>query len=269
MGETILSNTVAVIDGRSQLSCCPGGFSSYVLDKNPRAIGHGVSLPVNDGGHEFALESHHRSRYRLTFVNLTYYQLGPSTIDDDGLFDLPDQLSQPSFDLVILDGHQLRTQASARPWDSDRLIISQMIISLQSVKKGGTIIVKLPHPHKPLCAKILYLFRIIAQRVWCWKPRSMHASRGSCYGVATGVGRGKEAFRVPGILRDFKRLWLSLTFGGEDGLGRFMTSGDLDFVITIDELIRHHLDWLMKIGTPSWTVQGQALHSLYQKKGIL
>jgi len=176
------------------LGCCPGGFSSYILDKNPNAKGLGISLPVADGGHEFALERCHLSRFHLTNQNLTYYQLGPALIDDQRLHNIPFKFRRRSFDLALLDGHQLRTQTSPLPWDRDRLLISQLILALQTVKAGGTIIVKLPLPHKPVAAKILYFLNRISRRLLRWKPRSMHANRGTFYAVGKGIGRRRKAF---------------------------------------------------------------------------
>ena len=174
--------------------CCPGGFSSYILNKNPNANGTGVSLPVDDGGHEFLLEERHRSRLQLFNANLTYYQLGPTVIDNERLQSLPFDIIGAPFDVVLLDGPQLRTQASALPWDIDRLLISQLILGIQSVRNGGTMILKLPLPHKPVSARILYLFDATSSRTLRWKPNIMHANRGTFYAVAKGVGGGREAW---------------------------------------------------------------------------
>ncbi|KAF8910912.1 hypothetical protein CPB84DRAFT_1743074 [Gymnopilus junonius] len=231
------------------LGCCPGGFSSHVLDKNHDATGYGISLPVVDGGHEFTLEHYHRSRFELMYQNLTYYQLGPSNFDDPRLQNLPSGITSHTFDLVLLDGHQLCTQSSALPWDKDRLLISQLIISLEAVKEGGTIVAKLPLPHRPISAKILHLFKILSSEVLAWKPKSMHGNRGTFYAVAKGIGRGPEGSRMSSLILELRALWASSTFGGE-GLGRFINPGDFDFLITTDDLIAHHLGWLTSLGTP-------------------
>ena len=248
--------------------CCPGGFSSYILDKNPNANGTGVSLPVDDGGHEFLLEEHHRSRFQLFNANLTYYQLGPTVIDNGRLQSLPFDIIEAPFDVVLLDGHQLRTQASALPWDSSRLLISQLILGMQSVKNGGTIIMKLPLPHKPVSARILHLLDTTSSRILGWKPNIMHANRGTFYAVAKGVGDGRGGHRIPSILEALKTLWVSLTFGGEEGSGRYMVPEDLDFLISMDDLVSHRLDWLTKLGTPLWNVQKTALEKFYQRRRI-
>lgn len=239
------------------------------MDKNVYAKGFGVSLPVVEGGHEYLLEEHLRSRFQLCCTNLTYFQLGPSVIDDDRLQSLPPQLKERTFDLALLDGHQLRTQVGALPWDQERLLISQLILALQSVKEGGTIVMKLPLPHKLVCAKILYLFRMLSIELRCWKPESMHINRGTFYAVARGIGKGLKGPRLPDVLVEFRKLWVSLTFGGEEGFGRPMTVKDLDFLIGTDELCGYHLDWLMKLGRPLWRVQKNALEGFYRRKGLI
>ena len=201
-------------------------------------------------------------------TNLTYYQLGPTVIDNGRLQTLPFDIIGGCFDVVLLDGHQLRTQTSALPWDNDRLLISQLILGMQSVKHGGTIIMKLPMPHKPVSARILHLFDTTSYRTLCWKPNIMHANRGTFYAVAKGVGRGRGKHKIPIILEALKALWVSLTFGGEEGSGRYMVPDDLDFLISMDDLVSYRLDWLTKLGTPLWRVQKTALEKFYVGKRI-
>ncbi|PPQ71833.1 hypothetical protein CVT26_007043 [Gymnopilus dilepis] len=251
------------------LGCCPGGFSSYVLEKNPCARGRGISLPVDEGGHKFALENHFQSRFELTCHNLTSYQMATSYIDDDRFQDLPSDICDQSYALILLDGHQLRTQTSSLPWDVDRLLISQMIIALESVKEGGTIVIKLPLPHKPLAAKILYLLRVLSTKLCVWKPRSMHSNRGTFYAVAKGVGKGLEGWRLPEMTSALKEVWTELTFGGDDGTGRFISPEDFDFLITTEDLIASHLDWLMQLGTCLWRVQEDSLRRFFIRNNIV
>ena len=130
-------------------------------------------------------------------------------------------------------------------------------------------VVKLPLPHKLVAAKILYFFSTISRQLLRWKPQSMHSNRGTFYAVAKGIGKGLNGPLIPTILLEFKKLWLSLTFGGEEGKGRRMTLEDLDFLVAADDIFSHHLDWLMEFGTPLWRVQRKALEGMYRKKGLI
>lgn len=153
--------------GRSlhYIRCCPDGFSSYILTKNPDARRIGVSLLVEDGAHEYRLEKHYLTRHKLFSANLTKYQLELYTISDSSLQYLPFEIIEGSFDIMLLDGHQLRTQISAQPGDIHRLLISQLVTPLRSVTLGGTIIIKLPLPHKPVAARILYMLDVVSTRL--------------------------------------------------------------------------------------------------------
>lgn len=253
------------------LGCCPGGFSSYTLAKNRMATGVGISLPVEQGGHAFLLEDRFSSRYDMYFGDLTSYQLGPSTIDHPRLSELPAATKTSRFDLVFLGGNRLRTQISEynAPWDVDCLLVSQLVIALQAVTIGGTLMFKLTHPDRLVTAKILYLLDMLAERLVAYKPRSMHQRKGSFYAVALGVGRGVESDRLPEVLHALKELWVEMTFGGEEGKGRFLLWGDLDFAVTTEELHRAYLDRLIELGRGVWDAQAQALHAWFKKKGVM
>jgi hypothetical protein len=58
-------------------SCCPGGFSLYILSKNTNAYGVGLSLPVSSGGHSFLIEEDLQLHLDLHLADITTYQLGP------------------------------------------------------------------------------------------------------------------------------------------------------------------------------------------------
>lgn len=250
------------------LRCCPGGFTSYILDKNAKATGLGISLDIEKGGHTYLLEEYHRHRFDLLFSDLTYYQLGPSRIINKKFRSLPLDIRLQMFDVAVLDGHFLRTHASSTPWDLHRLLISQLIMGLQAVKKGGTIVIKLSRPERVDTAKILRMLDMISLELSTCKPRSMHANRGTFYAIAKGVGHGIEAKRLPDVLDSFKRLWVELTFGGEESKGRFMNDTDLDFVIGTDDLAEEYSYRLVELVRDVWSVQAASLGSWYKRKGI-
>jgi hypothetical protein len=228
----------------------------------------GISLDTADGGHQYLLEGRLKSRHDLYYANLTLYQLGPTRIPQKGLKVIPFDIRNRMFDLAMLDGHQLRTQRSATPWDGHRLAVSQIILALQAVKVGGTVVVKFSRPELHYTARILYLLDYLSERLSTCKPRSIHASRGTFYGVAQGIGGGVDAGKLPAILESFKKLWVELTYGGE-GLGRHIQDVDLDFIISVDDLTETYLDRLIELGRDVWEVQAYALTKLLQKKGVI
>ncbi|TFK49426.1 hypothetical protein OE88DRAFT_1757165 [Heliocybe sulcata] len=264
-----MSQVMQEIDDYTQ--CCPGGFTSYVLRKNRYAKGVGVSLPAQEGGHALLLDYSLRSRLDLYSADVTGYQLGPYLIDHPRLSPIPLQLRFTSFGHAFLDGHQLRTQVSdyGAPWDIHRLLLSQLILALRIIRGGGSMVVKLSHPERVLTAQILYMLDILSEKLVIYKPGSMHATRGTFYAVAIGVGNGLEGVRLPQMLRGLQDLWVETTFGGELGQGRYMTPSDLNFAITVEDLEQTYLDRLIELGRNVWDVQAHALHRWFQKKGVI
>lgn len=257
------------------LGCCPGGFTSYILQKHHRAHGTGISLPVEQGGHPMALEQHLSSRFELHLADLLYYKLhsGHRPLLLTSMQPLPDGFAA-RFDIVILDGHFLRTYRSPAltdpdEWDRHRLLISQIVIALRSVRPGGTIVIKLSHPEKLLTAQILHMLDNLSKALCVHKPHSLHANRGTFYAIAKGIGRGPHGEKQSQYLQGLEDLWHDITFGGETGRGRFMTATDLDFIATYDDIVTTYLGRLIDLGRSVWLTQADALQVWFSKRGIL
>ncbi|KAF7363955.1 FtsJ domain-containing protein [Mycena sanguinolenta] len=249
------------------LGCVPGGFDSYILSKNSSAQGLGISSEIETGGHRFLLEDRHRSRFKIYYADLTYYRLGPLPTsvapEHKVLHALPFDTAK-RFDVVLLDGHQLRkAQPSARPGNWDRLLVSQIIIGLQAAKKGATLVIKLVDAEQINTAKLVHMFDILSTSLEAFKPRSIHATRGTFYAVAKGVGEGRAAGRLPVLVDALKELWVDLTIGGVDGAGRALNGEDLDFIVsTMDMCKPKNLDRLVDLSRRVWEVQARALAGL-------
>jgi hypothetical protein len=251
------------------MSCCPGGFSSYILSKNPNAYGVGLSLPESSGGHSFLLEEDLQPRLDLHLADVTTYQLGP--YHHPNLRSLPPSLMIFTFDLVLLDGHPLRIAEpdGLAPLNnvSDRLLISQLIIGLQSVSPFGTIVIKLSKPERPLTAKILYILDSISCELLTWKPVCMHATRPTFYAVAKGIRYTPRHAMIVHALRD---LWVRLTFGGLHGttLPRRMTHQDLNSIVSPEEMVVYK-PRLVQLSQHLWDVQRQSLEGWYKEEGLV
>ncbi|KAJ7154259.1 hypothetical protein C8R46DRAFT_448066 [Mycena filopes] len=247
------------------LGCCPGGFTSYILSKNSSAHGVGISSEIENGGHRFLLEDRHHSRFKINYADLTYYRLGPlaASVASDKFSDsLPFDITKP-FDVVLLDGYQLRKSPSAQPGDWDRLLVSQIILGLQATKKDGTVVIKLTDAEQVNTAKLLHMFDILSASLETFKPRYMHATRGTFYAVAKGVGEGRGAAHLPALVDAFQALWVDLTIGGADGTGRALNEDDLDFIISTEDVRQAvNLDRLVDLSRRVWEVQARALLGL-------
>jgi hypothetical protein len=212
------------------------------------------------------LEENLRPRLDLNIADLTYYQLGPTTITDPQLQPLPFPVDTRPFDLVLLDGHPLRNSTSQTGGDhiriSNRLLISQLIICLQATSISGTVIMKLSKPERPVTAKLLYMFDMLSLQLASWKPVCMHATRDTFYVVARGFGCGQLAYRLREWTDGLKALWVSLTYGGVHNLGT-VSAGDLDFIVTKVGL-RAFEHRLQQLSRHIWEVQATSLHGWKQ-----
>jgi len=250
------------------VGCCPGGFSSYILSKNSKATGVGLSLDVESGGHAYLLEEELQPRLELYLADITYYQLGAMVFHDPRLKYLPFNAHNSPFDMVLLDGHPLRTSVGCTSYTGDRLIISQLIICLQTISMSGTIVMKLSKPERVITAKILYMLDNLSLSLACWKPVCMHATRPTFYAVAKGVGYGKQGYRLPQLLHGLKLLWTSLTYGGAKGSGRPINATDLDFIVRDMDLQSTFGDRLQRLSEPIWLVQEQSYRSWVEVEGL-
>ncbi|KAI0698267.1 hypothetical protein BC835DRAFT_1413207 [Cytidiella melzeri] len=257
------------------VGCCPGSFTSYILSLNPDARGMGISLPLEQGGHEYTLEHWLRRRFRLQWADLTYYQLHPSAQELRGKTLIPFPTRYSNVDLVILDGHYLRelylTPQLAQPtnWDSYRLMISQMIIGLKAVRDGNTIVMKLSHVEWTRTAQTLFILDVLSTSLRTYKPRIIHANRGSFYAIAEGVGHGPRGKLKAQYIQQYEKLWLDIACGGEEGKGRGPEKDDLDFVVTFEEVEDGYLERLAELGMDPWIVQASALRRMLKQQGSL
>jgi len=207
--------------------------------------------------------AHARSSHgtiQLQWANLTAYDLHPDSRQAEPrptwLEPFPFPLA--TFDLVILDGHRLHTHVPSektRDWDWPRLLISQLIIGLETVKHGGNVVIKLSRPELPITARVLFTF----------KPTIMHMIRGSFYAVAHGINRSKLHTAVVALL---KEVWWDATFAGEDGLGVGINESLLDNIVPLDEICDIYIDRLGQLGNDVWETQLKGLTEMWARKGI-
>ncbi|TFK82852.1 hypothetical protein K466DRAFT_499555 [Polyporus arcularius HHB13444] len=268
------------------VGCAPGGFSSYILQKVRSASGVGISLPEGMGGHPFLLENHLRSRYTHLQEDILRYDWSP--VSPSGVSDRPRRRLRDTlighFPIVILDGHALRTyqDPSITTLDAeadllkaahgsyrDRLLIAQLIIALESVAPGGTIVTRLSHIECFPAAQLLYLLDSISDEVVLHKPQTMHTTRGTSYVIAKRVFCSKHASKREQYLLGLQALWSQLQQGGpHEGVGRMLVDGDLDFIVSAEAILESYVDRLVELGRQTWWTQAEGLRRLFNKRGI-
>ena len=231
-----------------------------------------------------------RRRYEYIQEDILRYDLSTTghcdeqTSDKHQLRPLPENLKS-RFPLVILDGYALlsyrRAASSSIPDElspesfppyriyAGALLISQLIVALETVQPGGTLLVKLARLEAFPAAHILFLLDALSEELVVHKAGCMLAVRSTFYVIARGVCRAKgsedqECVRFLGGLR---ALWEELWIKGPEGMGRHKRDGDLDFAITTDAILEEYIDRLIDFGREVWSTQAQALHELLRRKG--
>ncbi len=222
------------------------------------------------------------SRYEIIEKDILEYDLEP--LDADGMFDTARKFPGKflgRFPLVFMDGHALRTYQHPRlteltkdEWKAahgayrDSLHIAQLIIGLESVTPGGTIVTRLSHVECYPSAPFLYLLDHLSEKLVLYKPRTMHTSRGTCYVVAKGVGGVRCAKARQLYLAGLRDLLVELKHGGPDGRGRMIAPGDLDFIATNDTILHDYIDRFIELARGVWATQVEGLNHLFRKNGI-
>ncbi|KAL1966676.1 hypothetical protein VTN77DRAFT_3873 [Rasamsonia byssochlamydoides] len=176
----------AVLD----LCMAPGGYSATVLKHCPSAQISGISLPIQDGGHRLLLED---------------WQSDPPCLDDRPFLNC-------SFDLVFCDGQVLYRQNPLTPSQSKdkatRLTTAQLILALQRIRPGGTLVILLHRLSEWKNVRLLRSLSLFAD-IELFKPKRKHATRGSFYLVAKNVNpEHPEALRA---LETWKWTWWAAT----------------------------------------------------------
>lgn len=190
------------------LSCCPGGFSQYILQKNRSARGRGISLapPV---GHQLSISGAELERFEITYQDVTRYDFYtnshlslidsertalPTLLDTLNLHPLPDL---PLQDLVIADGQVLRDYNSTSDSESflhpppgfgpyTSLLYAQLVLALLFVRPGGTIIYKETHCDRFYTIALILKLQSFAT-LTCYKPTNCWADRSSFYVILKDV----------------------------------------------------------------------------------
>ncbi|KDN45698.1 hypothetical protein RSAG8_04782, partial [Rhizoctonia solani AG-8 WAC10335] len=254
------------------LGCAPGGFTQYLLRKNRRARGIGISLPNEQGGHGLAVAYPDSfPRYELHWADLTTFDLAPSIPKPASLtHDFPPLPFEPgSRDLVVCDARWvLNPDNLKRPWNWTRLIISQLLIALRAVSPGGNIFMRLSCVERTLTGRILLALCRISNIVRTVKATQFQTIRSYFYVLAQRVH--PESDECKRLVSALERLWYTMTFEGESGYGRDISAEDEELITTDEEMLSEKgLSAIVQLGTPMWEIQYDALCNFLARRGVV
>lgn len=239
----------------------PGGLLRVAIRRNPEAHITAFSLPPENGGHEVLLPPLKRQRQAIKLLDVTMLaaDMGVETIPEDHT-DFQNFLhkhltAECLFDLVLCDGHVLRTHERAayrEEREFSRLKATQLALGLEHVKPGGTMVVLLHQLGYIYTAEIVHRFTKFSS-VQLFKPLAGHAMRDSFYLIAKDI-RADSADAVKAT-QDWKHFWEVATFGCAEDFEALVHRD----VLRAQELIDEFGEELVERGKELWNVQAQAL----------
>ncbi|KAF8532277.1 hypothetical protein JB92DRAFT_3138452 [Gautieria morchelliformis] len=255
------------------VGCCPGGYSKYMLKTFPNVRGVGISLEEQHGGYPLRIGWKESDRYEMHWGDLSFYDIcrpASSPHPRDDLPSLPLPFGPNGFQLVILDAHRrpLPGQEATSLREYDRLLMSQLIVGLQCVDPGGTLIITLKDVACLRTAQILYMLDEISKTTVTFKDLYHQGPSGVFHAIATGIGLDDHSTAtLYAHLERLKAVWWELTYGGEEGKGRELLESDLHFIVDHDKLAETYLARLKELGKMPWRVQESALKKIFHNHG--
>jgi hypothetical protein len=248
------------------LCMAPGGFTWGTLQYNPSAIAYGITLPPEIGGYKnwVPLPAEH---IKYMDITLLAREFGIETIPEDhphhSLFLAERPFLDQRFQLIFCGGAVLRGHKRAeyrQRFERRRLTTSQLILAMQRIVSGGTMVVLLGKIEAWHVVHLLHQFSSFAD-IQLFKPYKKHAERSTFYLVAKNVQPEVESAKI--ALEEWKRSWASATFGGDEATGKDDVEVDAEIV---EGVLEDFGPKLVKLAIPVWKIQASALERQYLKK---
>jgi len=178
--------------------------------------------------------------------------------------------SGESFDLAFCDGQVLRTNAKDGDDDDNEderqraskqrlLMCSQLILALQRLREGGTLIMLLHRVGAWKTIQTLHAFSTFAQ-IQLHKPTTCHKIRSSFYLIATDIRPTSPAAQL--AVATWKAMWVEATTGSRSNPHSPPQQESLSDTREEEEVKRLLDDFgprLVELAEPVWRVQRDAL----------
>lgn len=246
----------------------PGGYSASALKYSPHAHVSGLSLPPSLGGHRILIPAAPKDpRVYVKYVDITMLaaeygvtEIPESHVDFSNFsFDRP--WASKLFDLVFCDGQVLRTHTRAsyrERREAGRLTCSQLILTMQRIKPGGTLIVLLHKVEKWQTMSLLSLFDKIS-KIQLFKPAAAHRNRSSFYLIAKDVQ--PHQIEAVNAINEWKTAWKDATFASLVDEDNQVSLGGPKKQVQDEvlSLLASYGERLIELGEPVWRIQKDAL----------
>ncbi|KAL7954863.1 hypothetical protein V8C34DRAFT_293244 [Trichoderma compactum] len=240
------------------MGMAPGGFSATIMESCPKATLRAVTLPLTKGGHSVHFR-HQNVKLDLCDINTLGGDMDLTSIPEShpaaGTFTVTKLLGQEMFDVVICGCQVIRNQV-LEEWrehrEARRLQLAQLVIALEHLKSGGTLVAVMHKPEEIHTAELLQIFSRFS-KIYLFKPKKAHAKRSSFYMVAKKIDTcSNQAIEAREI---WKREWIDSTLGTADEIASLSKRTADDARKLLDDYGTE----LVKIGRPIWATQVSGL----------
>lgn len=248
--------------------CAPGGFSSYILQKDRTAAGDGITLPqYPSGGDALLVEEQYLSRLERVFCNIIDYPAWHPAQQRPPAF-------YKSYNLIFLDGRP-PLASNARHYSAytpavgrGLLLLSQFILALEHLRPSGTIVAHLCHIETGPTAQLVYMLdRLARGKILAYKPTFVHAATGSFFLVAKGVGADAPTQAWMRTYTDgLRAVWGELASGG-----LVLEDRHLDWIVPGRDVYRENGGYYLRLVDLArqgklWKTEEAALEELVEER---
>jgi hypothetical protein len=164
-----------------------------------------------------------------------------------------------TFHLVFCDGQVLRTHRRAEHRERHealRLTVSQLVLALQRIRPGGTLVMLLHKVEAWDTTELLYRFSQFSS-IRLFKPERKHAIRSSFYLIAKNIQPQSDGAKE--AVGAWKRAWWRATFGGRNGTGQEKAVPNVGCVHAV---LNGFGKELIGLGRSVWEIQANALSKM-------
>ncbi|KAH8761634.1 hypothetical protein F5883DRAFT_606017 [Diaporthe sp. PMI_573] len=253
------------------LDCCmaPGAYLQAAIKHNQGAHALAFTFPPEKGGHIPLLgcDESHVLELRLLDLTMLAADMGvtPEQIPEDhpeAAAFVPRQVEDgQDSDLVICDGQVLRTHEGHRaayrePREARRLGLTQLVLGLEHLRPGGTMIMLLHKVEAWWNVRLMYTFSKFSH-VQLFKPVSGHAKRSSFYKVATDIS--SEHRLAKKAMTEWKEQWEQATFPSDEEFWEAVSTASLQGRRDVDLVLSEFGPELVRLGCEIWKIQAEAL----------
>jgi len=164
------------------LAGAPGAWTQYIQFRFPLSIGYGISLKE-------------AIPWRTDILNMDSFAINYGEDDTGNLYTNAESFAKyvktsvnTGVDLVMADGgFSVKGEEERQEFLTSRLILSEMLTALESLRIGGSFICKVYDTVTKIMADLIFLMSLCFENIWLFKPISSRPANSERYLVCKNL----------------------------------------------------------------------------------